>query len=80
MKLGKFNIEFHHNMKECTTTCIVQNQFNGLYNVRKVSCKHGDPFNKLIGRRLSLTKAIETLPRENRISIWEDYKKIAAYK
>jgi len=79
MKLGKFEIEFHHNKNECKTTCIVQNRFNGLVSTGEVTCGKNDNFEKKIGRKISLTRAIETLPRENRILIWEDYKHVTNF-
>lgn len=74
MKLGMYHVEFHHNLKEQKTLCIIQNSKKRLLRVSEAHCSKKDCFNKAIGRKVSLTRAIVTLSKENRTRVWDDFK------
>lgn len=75
MKLGNYNIMFSHDVKKRKTKCRVTDANEGLIDTSESRCNSSDIFNKRLGRKLSLARAIVTLPRPTRIIIWEDYKK-----
>jgi len=74
MKLGKYKFEFKYwkpedfeNLKTVTTICVFGEDHY------MTSCSPKDNFCKETGRKISLTRAIAHLPKEERTQIWKDY-------
>lgn len=87
MILGEFKVIFQHNPSFSSvipntggryrykgqTSCFVQNNNNEVIGQAVVNCPASDLYTKKQGRKISLSKAIATLPRAVRTQIWRDY-------
>ena len=72
MDVGNYKVFFRH--EENQTKCVVKNTYDVEIS-EGIAKKHPcDTNNKAKARSVSMTRAIETLPREDRKLIWNDYK------
>jgi hypothetical protein len=83
MKLEKYKVNWIHNKKEGTTTCVIKKWETKVWESKDlvgvgVSLKHpNDSYNKAVGRKVSLGKAmwVAGFPKEKRKKIWSEYFK-----
>ena len=78
MKLDKYKVNWIHNKELGTTTCIIKKWETKELIAVGVSIKHpNDSYNKAVGRKVSLGKAmwVADCPKEQRKKIWSDYFK-----
>lgn len=77
MELGDFSVHFRHGKSERnrpTTICTLTH--HGVRINKSISeCSDGDYPNKAIGRKIAMQRAIASLTRRTRATIWEDYLK-----
>jgi len=64
-------VDWRHNVAKKQTTCAITVDDRQVLGVSRV--RTGDAYNKRIGRKLSLVRAIDLsgLDRENRTAIWQ---------
>lgn len=61
--------------------CTVKGCAAAYHKLRGISIVHpGDHFDKRVGRKISLGRALQSLPRETRRLIWTEYFKICPHK
>ena len=76
----KITLDFRHNLEEKITSCIITKKQRLFIKDREyvgiATCGKEDSFNRKIGRKLSLIRAIEkvTLTKEERSTIWNTLK------
>lgn len=71
----EYHVRFRHVRGESQshTLTTVQSENSALFLQDLALCHPSDQFNKAKGRKLSLARAIEELPREERRQIWAAY-------
>lgn len=82
MKLADYQVDFNYlssgttwvNIKRRIINCIVVSPI-GVYYTADAICHPDDSFNKETGRKIALTRAIKSLPKDERRKIWEAYFK-----
>lgn len=69
------------------TRCTIRPQKNGAHYVLAIgegisACHPGDQFNKVIGRKLALARALKDakLNKAERTAVWDAYRKTHRYK
>jgi hypothetical protein len=74
-------VRFHHDVMSRVTECVITKRLNNKFGEME-ACKVGaaraaaqDQFNKKVGRRISLERALSSFQREERAAIWEAYWK-----
>ena len=73
MILGEFKVQFMHDEKRGTRCTLRDNQTNEVYYEGWARLRPGDRFNKAIGRKIALSKALKDIPRYDRHEIWAEY-------
>lgn len=71
-KLGKYTIDFDH-YDNLISVCKVHNGDKTISTGKAHKAKN-DNFNKSLGRKIALTRAIKMLPKDERTEIWNDYR------
>lgn len=70
-------IDFYHQRDEnnhpFATACVIKMLDGTTFHGRSL-CHPNDNFNKAEGRKRALTRAISSLPRETRKTIWAQYR------
>lgn len=62
------------------TSCVIKD-IDGLYwGTGSAYCSIKDTFSKKQGRKISFTRAISDVSREERCALWDAYKKQVTYK
>lgn len=73
MKVSDYYVKWKYTGK--ITTCIILKE-QDLVSVSNTVCGDSDTYNKEIGRKIALTRAIRNanLPKELRTKFWETYR------
>jgi len=61
-------------VRKHTTAVLINPDDNVTIGYGESICNEVDNFNKSIGRKIALSRAINHLPKDVRSKIWEDYK------
>jgi hypothetical protein len=64
-------------IKPLSTQCLIYMYLDGkkeLFKKTEALCSFNDRFNKQKGRKVSLTRAIQSYPKEQRKLFWDSYK------
>ena len=77
MKLSDYYVDFFYERDEDNkltgiTYCYLSDEIR-LITVAVASCYYKDQFNKKLGRKAALTKALAVLAKDERATIWKDY-------
>ena len=77
MKAGGFDLKFHHSVPYYTDCVVWRGEL--LIGEGHSYCSLMDNFDRKVGRKLALARAIAELDKDTRTEIWKEYMKKARY-
>lgn len=78
-ELGRFDLLFFHDVTKRRTTCqvlpsaMIAIDIDLPLNEGHAYCCHTDQFNRKVGRKVALTRALRPYPRAVRQAVWHAY-------
>jgi len=75
MILGKISVEFQHDAKRGTRCVVKEPSTKEVISTAWARLHTNDTFDRVIGRKISMTRAIKDFTRRERTAIWNDYHK-----
>ena len=73
MRLGKFKVTFVHDRKTGTSCILKDPKTSRVEKIGNAYLAEGDTFNKKIGRKIALKRALENVDRLDRHEVWFDF-------
>lgn len=69
-----FKVKWNHDREKRETICTLSR--GSVTSNGHALCSPNDNFNKDVGRKVSLSRALESFDKEERTHVWDNYRKL----